>query len=170
MPHPIHLVLTLACLTACSVSSTNAPEPRAPRVETVPTATPAPALPIAPEEDEASHDHYEPSLAADACTPEGYWSFFETFVYSPRVRAQHTLASAPPAARDFRIALVDNQWMLKDTPSGTYRPIEIIQQREGNAFTVTYRALDSADATMEPVTYRFVLTDGCWQLAEQSEP
>lgn len=168
MPYPVHLVFAFACLTACSTALPQGPGAAATRADTVPVSTPQPVLPIVENEAGKSEDDYEPRLAADACTLDGYWEFFETFVYSSQVRARHTLASARPAARDFRIALVDNQWMLKDRSSGTYRPIEIVQQREGDTFAVTWRRLDSADAAIKPLTYRFVFADGCWQLAEQT--
>ena len=44
------------------------------------------------------------ALPADACTPEGYWSFFETFVREPTLRARYSDDGGRKSLASFDIA------------------------------------------------------------------
>lgn len=117
------------------------------------------------------------ALPADACTYEGYWSFFEAFVQSPEVRAAHTADAARAALRPFRIALVDNRWYYVDEGHGMHerQPLDLKETHDGGMFRVEYvRAeFDDDDEVVKtygrPGAYVFNYVDGCWQLTQSTE-
>lgn len=112
-------------------------------------------------------------IPADACTPEGYWSFFEVFSRSTEVRERYTAASANAAIKPFRIALVDDRWYYVPADQGPNDELlDLREERDGNTFRVNYiRAkLDANDELIgtygDPGEYIFKFTGGCWLLVE----
>lgn len=114
-------------------------------------------------------------IPADACTPEGYWSFFEAFSRSANVRERYTAASADAAIKPFRIALVDDRWYYVRANQGPNDELlDLKEERDGNTFRVNYiRAKFDADGEMietygGPGEYIFKFTGECWLLVEAS--
>jgi hypothetical protein len=112
-------------------------------------------------------------IPPDACTPEGYWSFFEAFTRSAEIRERYTATSANAAIRPFRIALVDDRWYYVTTGQGPNDELlDLKEERDGNTFRVNYiRAkLDANDELIgtygDPGEYTFKFTGGCWLLVE----
>lgn len=111
-------------------------------------------------------------LPGDACTREGYWSFFETFVRSHHVREKYTAPEARGAIDPFRIALVDDRWYYVEAGQEPgQKALELKEIREANSFTVEYTKADlGPDGEVvkrygAPEKYVFQFTNGCWQLA-----
>lgn len=112
-------------------------------------------------------------IPADACTREGYWSFFEEFSRSAKIRDRYTAASATSAIKPFRIALVDDRWYYVPADQGpSDELLHLKEERDGNTFRVSYvRAkLDMNDELVgtygEPGEYVFKFTGECWLLVE----
>jgi hypothetical protein len=112
-------------------------------------------------------------LPADACTTEGYWSFFEAFVRSQHVRESHTAASAREGINPFHIALVDDRWYYVEAGKEPGdQPLDLKEARNGDGFRVDYvRAKfgpeDEVVATYgKPGAYVFQFANGCWQLVK----
>lgn len=110
-------------------------------------------------------------LPSDACTLEGYWSFFEAFAQSSEVRQAYTDANVRRAINPFRITLADNQWVYAQTAEGRGRDTLTLQEtRIGNTFRVEYVRADFGpdDEVVrthgKPGVYEFRFKDGCWRL------
>lgn len=105
-----------------------------------------------------------PRMPGDACSLDGYQSFFEAIVHDAALRNAYTTPTGSIAARNFRIALVDNQWVLLDLHGGPERPAEMRIDRKGPVFGANFKAPAAPGQPAESATYRFVFDDGCWRL------
>lgn len=112
-----------------------------------------------------------PKLPANACTLDGYWSFFEAFVQSGKVRSTYTNAAARDAIEPFRIGLSDNQWVyVDDSQKLSQQRLELKEARDGDSFRVDYiqakfdvnDEIESRDGHSGSYTYRF--ENDCWRL------
>lgn len=109
---------------------------------------------------------FHEGLPGDACTPDGYWSFFEAFVRIPRLRAAHSDAVGRAALGSFDIAQQDSRWVRAADPT---IDLALRETRNASGFEVaaTPVELDSDDEIVRAVgetrRYRFALKDGCWQ-------
>jgi hypothetical protein len=117
----------------------------------------------------ASTTMYEalpPSFPPDACTLNGYKSFFEAFVRTPSARAPLTIAAARQA--HFDVALRDYNWVLASNPDAS---LDIAETRAGATFSVRARPVerDEDDEVVKVLgpghTYRFVFGRRCWLFA-----
>jgi hypothetical protein len=139
-------------LAACSRSSTNA----------VPAAASSPTVAAAMQVDDA----LPPAFPPDACTLDGYRSFFEAFVRTPASRRALTLPAA--SAAPFDVALRDYSWVLASDPDTL---LDIEETRSGPAFSVRVRPVerdenDEITKVLGPTrTYRFILGPRCWNFA-----
>lgn len=159
-------LLIAGALTACAVASS----PDASKAAISPgkgAVTAVAASEATPGQNVAEH------LPSDACTVEGYWSFFEAFVRYPKVREAYTAASAREGINPFRIALVDYNWHY--VPAGKEpgdQPLELKETRDGNSFRVDFVRvkLDAEGEVLETYgkssAYVFHYVSGCWQLAQ----
>ena len=164
-------LITVFALAACSVpSGSAAPEPA--------KASPISEVSNRQGSDMSVAQNPSSDLPADACTRDGYWSFFETFVQSPEVRAAHTSDAVRSAINPFRISLVDDRWYYVDDAGkeGQERqPLELKDVLEGKTFRVEYvRAeFDANDEIVRTYgttgSYVFNFVDGCWQLTQSTE-
>jgi hypothetical protein len=114
-------------------------------------------------------------LPGDACTLDGYWSFFEAFARSAQIRDKYTAPEARSAIAPFRIALVDDRWYYVEAGQEPgQEALELKDAREGNGFTVEYTKAElGPDGEVvrklgAPGKYSFQFTNGCWQLAGAS--
>jgi hypothetical protein len=125
-------------------------------------------------------------LPAEACTLEGYWSFFEAFVQSQEVRKIYTSpqiqvrrysdeSAATSKQHDyFRIGLVDYQWVYLDDSKdeSNYDRLDLEKTLKNKRFRVDYRKaeFDGDDELVktfgEPGAYVFEFRDGCWNLTQ----
>lgn len=107
-----------------------------------------------------------PAMPGDACTPDGYWSFFEAFVRVPVLRAAHSDDAGRVALRSFDIAQQDSRWVRASNPTVA---LDIKEHRDAGGFEVaaTPVELDADDnviRTLGPVSrYRFEFKDTCWR-------
>jgi hypothetical protein len=164
-------LITALALAACSVPTGNAaPEPV--------KANPISEVSAQKGSDMSAVQNPSSNLPTDACTQEGYWSFFEAFAQSQEVRDAHTADAVRSAINPFRISLVDDRWFyVDDAGKGEQerQPLELKDVREGNAFRVEYvRAeFDANDEIVKtygtPGSYVFNFVDGCWQLTQSTE-
>lgn len=111
-------------------------------------------------------------LPGDACTREGYWSFFETFVRSKTIREKYTAPEVRDAIDPFRIALVDDRWYYVEAGQEPgQKALELKETLENDAFAVEYTKVDlGPDGEVvkkygPPGKYLFRYANGCWQLA-----
>ena len=108
------------------------------------------------------------ALPADACTPEGYWSFFETFVREPTLRARYSDDGGRKSLASFDIAQRDSRW-VRGGDAGV--ALDIRETRQGDTFVVaaTPVELDADDEVVrtlgETARYRFEFKEGCWRFA-----
>lgn len=108
------------------------------------------------------------AMPGDACSVEGYWSFFEAFVRTPRLRATYSDGSAHAALASFDVAQQDSRWVRAGDPTIA---LDIREHREGPRFEVeaTPVELDADDEIVrrlgEAKHYRFEFKDGCWRFA-----
>jgi hypothetical protein len=125
-------------------------------------------------------------LPSEACTLEGYWSFFEVFVKSEEVRKIYTSPeiqilrysdeSAITSKQNdyFRIGLVDYQWVYLDPTKdeSNYDRLDLKKDLKSTRFRVDYRKaeFDDNDELVktfgEPGAYVFEFRDGCWNLTQ----
>jgi hypothetical protein len=103
-------------------------------------------------------------LPGDACLLDGYRSFFEAFVEDAAVRSEYATPVGTNAARNFRIASIDNRWVLLDLHGKPERPVELRLDRAGQVFGASFEAPAASGQPAERATYRFVFEDGCWRL------
>lgn len=110
-------------------------------------------------------------LPSDACTQEGYWSFFEAFARSPKIRQTYTDDNVRDAINPFRIGLMDYQWVYVEADQGQAREtLSLKETRSGNNFRVEYvRAEFGPDDEVvkthgKPGVYEFQFKAGCWRL------
>lgn len=129
-------------------------------------------------------DAIDTLLPDDACTREGHWSFFESFVRWDAVRARHTADSvsvrsfAQPdrevgrtLGKDvgFRIALEDYRWVL----AGSDQDLDLQPWQEGDVLRVQYTPVelgpdDEVVRTLgAPGAYVFERRNGCWELTQE---
>lgn len=107
-------------------------------------------------------------MPGDACTLDGYWSFFEAFVRVPALRPAHSDDAGRAALASFDIAQQDSRWVRAGDPTVA---LEITERREDTRFEVdaTPVELDADDEivrTLGPVRrYRFDFSNGCWRFA-----
>lgn len=126
---------------------------------------PGPAYPVEVAAGEAVGSS-SPAMPGDACTPDGYWSFFEAFVRVPALRATHSDDAGRVALQSFDIAQQDSRWVRASDPTVT---LDIKEQRDVIGFEVatTPVELDADDNVIRalgPVArYRFEFKDPCWQ-------
>lgn len=110
------------------------------------------------------------AMPADACTLEGYWSFFETFVREPSLRREFSDENGRMALEDFDVAQRDSRWVRGGDPGVA---LDINERMETNTFEVeaTPVQLDADDDVIrtlgETERYRFEFKDGCWRFAGQ---
>lgn len=167
-------LIVLIALTACSVQSGKSPDPAVNANAT--SEQVAGGSEVGRDMPDISQSSSS-VLPDDACTYDGYWTFFEAFVQSPEVRAAHTADVARAAIRPFRIALVDDRWYYVDEgKAGQARqPLDLKENREGGMFRVEYvRAeFDDDDEVVKtygrPGAYVFNYVDGCWQLTQSTD-
>ena len=126
------------------------------------------------------------SLAVDACTQKGYWSFFESFVKSEAIRKSHTSpkvvvssysgnAKVEGKYKQFKIGLFDSSWIYVDpaTKSSNVQRLDLKDELIGNTFRVTYQKVDfGPDEELvktigAPGAYVFELQNGCWRLTQE---
>lgn len=121
---------------------------------------------IASESSASVAEGVSQSLPPDACTREGNWTFFETFVRQPGLRAANSTASGVKALDRFDIALVDNRW-VRDRHREV--ALQVIEENQTDAFSVkaTPVELDVDDNIVrtlgETVIHHFVWTGSCWE-------
>ncbi len=134
-------------------------------------------------------------LPAAACTLEGYWEFFESYVRSERVRAAYTwpqvqvrdlqaqdqnVATVDKEKYDgFRIGLDDSRWVYLDAASqaGQVARLDLQEKSNGQTFRVDYtRAVfeeaEGGDEKVvrtygDPGAYVFEFRNGCWYLTQE---
>lgn len=108
------------------------------------------------------------AMPGDACTADGYWSFFESFVRYPALRPAHSDAAGQAALALFDIAQQDSRWVRATAPAVA---LDINETRDGNRFAVKAVPveLDPEDEIVrtlgDPRRYRFELSDGCWRFS-----
>lgn len=126
------------------------------------------------------------SLAADACTQKGYWSFFESFVKSEVIRKLHTSpkveirsysgkAKIEGKYEKFKIGLFDNTWIYIDPAkkTDTVQRLELKDEARGNTFRVNYQKAEfGPDEVLlktigKPGAYVFELQNACWRLTQE---
>ena len=126
------------------------------------------------------------SLAADACTQKGYWSFFESFVKSEVIRNSHTSPMVEVRSYStqekiegkydqFKIGLVDYQWVYLNPAKNesNYDSLDLKEKLIGNTFRVDYQKAEyGADDELlktfgDPGAYLFELKDSCWRLTQE---
>lgn len=126
------------------------------------------------------------TLSADACTPKGYWSFFEAFVRSEVVRKSHTSKQIEVRSyatnkkikgnyRQFKIGLVDYRWSYVDPSKdiSNFDTLDLKKNLVGNTFRVDYQKAEYGpdDELLRtfgnPGAYVFELKEGCWQLTKE---
>lgn len=106
------------------------------------------------------------ALPPEACTREGYESFFEAFVRNPGQRASLSVDGAP--LDRFDIAMRDESWVQASNPDAL---LDIDEARAGDAFRVIAKPVernedDEIVKVLGPArTYGFRYTDGCWKFA-----
>lgn len=109
-------------------------------------------------------------IPADACTLEGYWSFFEAFVRSPKMRRVHTASGLRDVVEPFRISLVDDRWVYAGPGAKGDELLDLQERRQGRRFEVEYirATFDEADEVVSTegsrASYTFEHADGCWRL------
>lgn len=127
-----------------------------------------PVASAAPTTANAESDAAQDRLPGEACTPDGYWSFFEAFVRTPGLRARYSDATGRAALGSFDIAQQDSRWVRATDPGVD---LDIEERREPARFEVaaTPVQLDTDDEIVrtlgETRHYRFVLKEGCWRFA-----
>lgn len=135
------------------------------------------------------------ALPAAACTPEGYWEFFESYVRSERVRAAYTwpqvqvrrlqaqdqnVATLKKENYDgFRIGLDDSRWVYLDATNqaGQSARLDLQEHSNGQTFRVDYtravfeEAEDGDEKVVktygDPGAYVFEFRNGCWHLTQE---
>lgn len=126
------------------------------------------------------------SLAADACTQKGYWSFFESFVKSEVIRKSHTSPKVEIRSysgktkiegkyEKFKIGLFDNTWIYIDPAkkTDTVQRLELKDEVSGNTFRVNYQKAEfGPDEVLlktigKPGAYVFELQNACWRLTQE---
>jgi hypothetical protein len=129
-------------------------------------------------------------LPEEACTLEGYWTFFESFAGSPDVQKAYTspkielrnytdngntISKVNKGKYDyFRIGLVDYQWVYLEPGKNesNYDRLQLEKLLKENTFRVDYRKaeFDDDDEIIktfgEPGAYVFEFRDGCWNLTK----
>lgn len=175
-------LLTAALLaTACEPASAPAQQAAATPPPTTPTPAPAPmpAPMPAPTPDAQAP---QVALSPELCAKDDGWPFFERFVESADVRRAYSRIELAPRANGaggkpdfdgFRIANVDNQWVLVDPSApdvGHYPRVDIQTSLDDGVFKVDYTRArySNGDETVEKygetASYRFEFVDGCWAL------
>lgn len=175
-------LLLAAMLVSCA---------KVPAVESAAAANPPSAKPAPPKphgqtvrKQEQDMDAIDTLLPDDACTREGHWSFFESFVRWDAVRARHTADSvsvrsfAQPdrevgrtLGKDvgFRIALEDYRWVL----AGSDQDLDLQPLQDGDVLRVQYTPVklgpdDEVVRTLgAPGAYVFERRSGCWELTQE---
>ena len=126
------------------------------------------------------------SLAEDACTQKGYWSFFESFVKSEAIRKSHTSpkvvvssysgnAKVEGKYKQFKIGLFDNTWIYIDPAkkTDTVQRLKLKDEARGNTFRVNYQKAEfGPDEVLlktigKPGAYVFQLQNACWRLTQE---
>ncbi len=177
---------TWPLLAAIALSACNAPIATAntSAAEAARTTEASSQKPV-PQEHTNTMDDIRDALPADACTQDGYWSFFESFVRSASVRTRYTaeavslrslaqpdLETGRVARQDysgFRIALNDYQWVL----AGTTQDVDLKPTQDGNVFRVDYSPVELGPddevvrVTGAPGAYVFEHKNGCWELTQE---
>ncbi|MGH8108383.1 MAG: hypothetical protein ACREO1_06655 [Arenimonas sp.] len=126
------------------------------------------------------------TLPADACTLNGYWSFFEAFVRSETIQKSHTSQQVElrnyktnekiKARYDrFKIGLVDYSWSYIEINKhfSDYVRLDLKKTTNGNTFRVDYQKAEYGpdDELLRtygnPGAYVFELKEACWQLTKE---
>lgn len=162
MTHRNGFLCLVACLAVVGCSERDRPgaEP----------ATASVADPLGQGSQKRMNATPHPDLPADACTLEGYWSFFESFARSAPIRQAHTAVPLRASLEPFRIALVDDRWVYAGSDAQGREFLDLQEHRQDRRFTVEYvRAeFDAEDEVVStsgtPGTYTFDYLEGCWQL------
>lgn len=173
-------------MTACAkVSPAAATDHQDPASVAANAAAPAQQqnTPVAQEKDTPMDDANN-LLPDDACTREGHWSFFESFVRWDAVRARHTadtisvrhlsqpdheVARTPKKDVAFRIALDDYRWVL----AGSDQDLDLQPSQDGDVFRVEYTPVELGpdDEVVRklgaPGAYVFERRNGCWELTQE---
>ena len=148
------VLMSLALLAGCSAPPSDTAGAAAP----LPSSQPAisTAKPVAPA----------PALPPEACTRDGYESFFEAFVRSSAQRASLSVDGAP--LDRFDVTMRDESWAQA---SNTEILLDIDEARSADSFRVIAKSVerDENDEVVKvlgpPRTYGFRYIDGCWKFA-----
>lgn len=159
-------------LSACREAPVDAPASASPpqSAQAAPPPAPAETVPPAPPATAAAGD----AFPAELCAPDQGWSFLNAFVLADE--ATRRRYSEGDAAEDFRIAMVDSRWSIRE-PAGSadeYSRVELQEIPSEDGFVIEYvRARyapnEDVESTYgEPGRYVFAIRDGCWKLLDQA--
>ena len=107
---------------------------------------------------------------ADACTQEGYRSFFEAFVRSDAVRKKYTSPELIGKVEPFKIALDDFRWTYSGKDNTGNELLDVSIDHQVDAFKVSFvkAEFNDEDEVVKrlgtPGVYEFKFIDGCWKL------
>lgn len=176
-------VLLAALAVSCAKVSPAADAAAAASNVAPPAAAPTASNDPHPKESANAMDNLDTLLPDDACTWEGHWSFFESFVRWDTVRArytadtvsvrnlsqpEHEIARTPKKDVAFRIALDDYRWVL----AGSEQDLDLQPSQDGDVLRVEYTPVELGpdDEVLRklgaPGAYVFERRNGCWELTQ----